>query len=81
MTSLPERVSLLRSRIGDANRVLAAAETEMEAAVAQLAPVLVGDKRMTSEALDRAFRKLKDARGLIAELEKMLATALAEPRA
>ena len=81
MTILDERVSVLRSRIADANHLLEAAETEMSQAVDQLAPVLVGDKRMTSEALDRSFRKLRDARALIADLEKMLTAALAEPRA
>ena len=64
---------LLRSRLTDANQMLAAAETEMENAVGQLAPVLVGDKRMTSEALDRAFHKVKNARVLIADLEQLLA--------
>jgi hypothetical protein len=81
MTILDERVSVLRSRITDANRLLEAAETEMSQAVEQLAPVLVGDKRMTSEALDRSFRKVRDARTLIADLEKMLTAALSEPRA
>jgi hypothetical protein len=81
MSILDERVSALRSRIADANRLLETAETEMSEAVQQLAPVLVGDKRMTSAALDRSFRKLRDARSLIADLEKMLASALAEPRA
>jgi hypothetical protein len=81
MSTTDDRVNLLRTRIADANSGLAAAEQEMEQAIAQLAPVLVGDKRMTSEALDRAFLKLKDARHLIADLEKMLAAALLTPRA
>jgi hypothetical protein len=80
MSDLEERVSLLRSRILGANEALSIAENEMESAVAELKPVLVGDKRLASEGLDRAFRKLKDARGLIAELERMLATALSNPR-
>jgi hypothetical protein len=80
-TTLDERVVLLRSRIAEANSGLAAAEQEMQQAIEQLAPVLVGDKRMTSEALDRAFLKLKGARHLITDLEKMLAAALATPRA
>ncbi len=79
--SAAEHSAQLRLRIADANRLLAAAESEMEQAVAQLAPVLHGDKRMTSVALDRAFHKVKDARGLIAELERMLTSQTAGPRA
>ena len=78
---LDDRVKVLRSRIASANQLLETAELEMSHAVEQLAPVLVGDKRMASEALDRSFTKLRDARTLIADLEKLLASALAEPGA
>jgi hypothetical protein len=81
MTTVEERVALLRSRIADANRVLKETEVEMGEAVSQLAPALKGDKRMSSESLDRAFRKLKDARALIVDLEALLANALSPPRA
>jgi hypothetical protein len=80
MNTLDERIILLRSRIAGANDSVASAEHEMEQAISQLAPVVSGDKRMGSEALGRAFLKLKEARHLIADLETMLAAALAIPR-
>jgi hypothetical protein len=81
MTTLDARVPLLRSRIADANRMLKDTELEMGDAVSQLAPAPTGDKRMSSVQLDQAFRRLKGARALVADLEAMLATALATPRA
>jgi hypothetical protein len=80
MNNLDERVGLLRSRIAGANVAVVTAEQEMEQAISLLPPVLAGDKRMGSEALGRAFLKLKDARHLIVNLETMLAAALALPR-
>ena len=80
MSSFEERVALLRSRINDANRMLTEAEAEMEVAIGQLEPVLLGDKRMSSQALDQSFRKLKTARQLVADLEGMLAAAMALPQ-
>jgi len=81
MSQLEDRVLLLRSRIAGANQALGEAEAQMEAAVAQLAPVLVGDKRVASQGLDRAFHNLKAAHALINDLEDMLAAALATPKA
>ncbi len=68
-----DRGPLLQARIDEANRVVRAAEAELEEAVAQLAPVQLGDKRVSSEALDRSFEKLKAARVLVAQLGRILA--------
>jgi hypothetical protein len=68
-----DRGASLQARIDEANRVVRAAEAELEEAVAQLAPVQLGDKRVSSEALDRSFEKLKAARVLVAQLGRILA--------
>jgi hypothetical protein len=81
MTMLGECVPLLRSRIADASQMLKDSEVEMGEAVSQLAPAPNGDKRMSSVEVDRAFRRVKGARALLTDLEAMLATALAAPRA
>ena len=70
-TELPADV--LRSRIADATRLLREAEQDMERVVGQLSPVMIGDKRMSTDALDQSFRKLKAAHKLVADLEALLA--------
>jgi hypothetical protein len=67
---LPE----LREKIAGANRLLKLAEDELDRAVQQLSPVLIGDKRMSSQALDTAFDKLRAARRTVSELDELLST-------
>lgn len=71
-----ERAGLLRSKIKDATGLLRIAEQELERAVKELSPVLIGDKRMSTEALEGAFAKLKTARKSLSDLEELLASEL-----
>ena len=79
MTTLATRISLLRSRIAGANVVVASAEREMLLAVSLLTPALVGEKRMGNDALACALARLKIARQMRIDLERLLSTALATP--
>jgi hypothetical protein len=77
MSGEETRGGLIRSKIEAATVVLRVAETELERAVKELSPVLIGDKRMSTEALEGAFAKLRDARKILADLNVLLASELA----
>ncbi len=72
MTINDERLQLLRSKIAEANQLLTVAETELEAQVKLLAPVLAGDKQVTTEGLERSFERLIAARRVLISLETLL---------
>lgn len=74
MSTKDERLALLRVRIADANLLLQQAEEDVEQAVSELSPVLAGDKRMSTEALDRAFQRVRGARKSLTDLEGLLAS-------
>lgn len=81
MRVLDGQVALLRSKISEANVSLEAAVVAMDRAVSDLAPVPLGDKRMTTAAVDRSFCRLKQAQHLLRDLERMLAAVMAGPSA
>jgi hypothetical protein len=76
-----DRVAMLRDKLVGANLTVEAAAVELDRAVAELRPVGLGDKRMTSEAVGRSFDRLKNAHTIVQDLERLLAAALAEPPA
>lgn len=76
-----DRVAMLRAKLVGANLTVEAAAVELDRAVAELRPVGLGDKRMTSEAVGRSFDRLKNAHTIVQDLERLLAAALAEPPA
>jgi hypothetical protein len=80
MSARDERTGLLRSKIEDATALLKVAESELERAVTDLRPVLIGDKRMSTVALEGAFAKLRTARQVLSDLNGLLATELAADR-
>jgi hypothetical protein len=76
-----ERTALLRSKIEEAKRLLRLAEDDLQEGVTKLAPVLIGDKRTTTVALERSFARLKAARKVVLDLEMLLASLLTSPPA
>lgn len=80
-TASDDRVAMLRAKLVGANLTVEAAAVELDRAVAELRPVGLGDKRMTSEAVGRSFGRLKNAHLIVQDLERLLAAALAEPPA
>lgn len=74
-----EALELLRSRIDEANRLVLAAQGELDEALKHLTPVQIGDKGMTTEALEKAFEKLKVARELVSKLAQQLISTQREP--
>jgi hypothetical protein len=70
--TIPVPLPELREKIAGANRLLKLAEDELDRAVQQLSPVLIGDKRMSSQALDTAFDKLRAARRTVSDLDDLL---------
>lgn len=62
----------LLAQVDEAKRLLTLAETELNEAVAQLAPADKGDKRFSSPMVDVALDKLITARNRLAEARKLL---------
>ena len=63
----------LTAKIESAKRRLLAAETEMEAALHEIAQTPRADKKIISGALSTAFAELKAARQELSDLEQVIA--------
>jgi len=72
-----ERRVLLRSKIAEAERLVKLAGEGVELALAELEPLIVGDKQLGTEALARSFDRLRGARQVVLDLQRLLASELA----
>ena len=69
----------LRAEIGEAEHRVRDAETALTTAVAELQPVLAGDKRVSSAAVVRALDGVNATRALLARLGAILEEAESKP--
>ena len=65
----------LRTQIDEASKLVRVAEAELDQAVAQLRPLQIGDKGLTSDSLEGAFEKLRAARTLVKNLREVLVSS------
>ena len=69
------KVALLKTKLHDANRLLALAEEELERGMRALLSDRGDEKTLVAKVLEDAFNKLREARRDVAELERMLEEA------
>jgi hypothetical protein len=77
MKTPQERRSLLQSKILEAERLLKLSAGGVELALAELEPLVVGDKKLGTPALEEAFEKMRAARQVVLDLQRLLASELA----
>lgn len=67
-----EQLALLQAKMKTALFHLRSAESELEQAVRELSPLLVGDKQLITTTVEESFAKLRNAQDLVASLEHLI---------